>query len=78
MRLQEDYVPTLVDNPITEEEVEEIPIKIEAVSEEPESELTVEDTLEAEVVTNLDNISDNPESNNNQIETNDTNDFDWF
>ena len=76
--VQKDYVPTLVENPITEEEIEEIPIKIEAVIEEQESEFTVEDTLEEEVVTNLDNICDKPESNNNQIKTNDTNDFDWF
>lgn len=76
--VQKDYVPTLVENPITEEEIEEIPIQIEAVIEEQESEFTVEDTLEEEVVTNLDNICDKPESNNNQIKTNDTNDFDWF
>jgi hypothetical protein len=76
--VQKDYVPTLVENPITEEEIEEIPIQIEAVIEEQESEITVEDTLEEEVVTNLDNICDKPESNNNQIKTNDTNDFDWF
>ena len=76
--VQKDYVPTLVENPITEEEIEEIPIKIEVVIEEQESEFTVEDTLEEEVVTNLDNICDKPESNNNQIKTNDTNDFDWF
>jgi hypothetical protein len=75
---QKDYVPTLVEKPITEEEIEEIPIQIEAVIEEQESEFTVEDTLEEEVVTNLDNICDKPESNNNQIKTNDTNDFDWF
>jgi hypothetical protein len=100
--VQKDYVPTLVEKPITEEEIEEIPIQIEAVIEEQESEFTVEDTLEEEVVTNLDNICDKPEpiiiekivevikevveeeltiepkSNNNQIKTNDTNDFDWF
>lgn len=76
--VQKDYVPILVENPITEEEIEEIPIQIEAVIEEQESEFTVEDTLEEEVVTNLDNICDKPESNNNQIKTNDTNDFDWF
>lgn len=102
MRYKKDYVPTLVEKPITEEEIEEIPIQIEAVIEEQESEFTVEDTLEEEVVTNLDNICDKPEpiiiekivevikevveeeltiepeSNNNQIKTNDTNDFDWF
>ena len=76
--VQKDYVPTLVEKPITEEEIEEIPIQIEAVIEEQESEFTVEDSLEEEVVTNLDNICDEPESNNNQIKTNDTNDFDWF
>ena len=75
---QKDYVPTLVEKPITEEEIEEIPIQIEAVIEEQESEITVQDILEEEVVTNLDNICDKPESNNNQIKTNDTNDFDWF
>jgi hypothetical protein len=76
--VQKDYVPILVEKPITEEEIEEIPIQIEAVIEEQESEFTVEDSLEEEVVTNLDNICDEPESNNNQIKTNDTNDFDWF
>lgn len=77
--VQKDYVPTLVEKPITEEEIDKIPIQIEAVIEEQESEFTVEDTLEEEVEEVVEEeLTIEPKSNNNQIKTNDTNDFDWF
>jgi hypothetical protein len=88
--IQEDYVSTVSEAPVVEEIAEEIPEVEELIIEaEPESEFATEDNfdisneegeedttdvLEPETVS----VVSESESNNNQIETNGTNDFEWF
>ena len=84
---QEDFVPTVSETPVIEEVVEEVEEPI--IDEEPESEFAAEDNFDISTEEAEEDTTDvlEPEAvsevselqlNNNQIKTNDTNDFEWF